>query len=112
MLFSSCYFVLGMIVTQQFFWRDSQKYESLDIDSTNVMEFYQFIFSKELKQVIKQTNAEMLFQKGIPNKVVPGLTLIIFPKEYKLKVRCPNDENLRLYIIYKKDNWRIAIGGG
>lgn len=93
------------------FARDSQKYAEFDIDSTKALEYFDFVFSKELKMAIAQTNGSMLVRKGIANQVVQGITFNLFPKEYDIPVACPNDQHLILYITYPEDEWKIEIGG-
>jgi hypothetical protein len=90
---------------------NQKKYSKFDITSQNVDKYYDFIFSDVLREIISQTSAEELLQKGYRNEVLPGITYIFFAKDYNVKVACPNDHNLKFYIICKKNKWSIEIGG-
>lgn len=91
--------------------KNEEKYASFDIDKNNINEFFDFVFSEVLKEIIEQTSTQDLLKKGHRSKTFQGLTYTFFPKNYKVKVNCPNDHNLKFYLSYDNSNWRIGIGG-
>lgn len=90
---------------------NEEKYHDFDITHENISQYYDFVFTKELKEVIAQTSLDDLLTKGYGNTVVPGLTYTFFPKEYDIKVNCANDHNLKFYISYRENDWSISVGG-
>ncbi|KAF2515804.1 hypothetical protein E0W68_12690 [Flavobacterium salilacus subsp. salilacus] len=91
--------------------QNEEKYIDFDITQDNILQYYDFVFTKELKQVVAQTSLDDLLTKGYGNTVAPSVSYTFFPKEYDIKVNCPNDHNLQFYISYKEDNWSISVGG-
>lgn len=90
---------------------NEKKYENFDIDSNNINKYYDFIFSDVLKKIISQTSTQDLLKKGIRSKSSPMLIYVFFPKDYNVKVNCPNDHNLKFYFHQELKNWKIGIGG-
>jgi hypothetical protein len=72
---------------------------------------YDFLFSDVLKEVIYQTSVNVLLSKGHRYDKTPGLAYQLYPKNYKIKVNCPNDHLMILYIGFEKGKWRMGIGG-
>lgn len=90
---------------------ERDKYAEFDIEKNNIVEYYDFVFTDVLKEIIYQTSVEDLLSKGYKNTKIPGLTYTFSPKNYRVKVNCFNDHNLKFYITYKEHKWRIEIGG-
>lgn len=93
------------------FIKNEKEYYNLDINQTNVYEYYDFIFTDVLKKIIQQTSFEDLISKGIKEKGKPWLTYRFFPKDYDVQVNCSNDHLLMFYISEENDGWKIGIGG-
>lgn len=91
--------------------RYEEKYNDFDITESNILEYYNFVFTDELKEVIYQTSLDDLLTNGYRNTVVTGITYSFFPKKYNIKVNCPNDHNLKFYFLYKDNRWKISVGG-
>lgn len=90
---------------------NEEKYRDFDIDENQMTEYYDFVFTEVLKEIIYQTSVDDLLTKGYRSEKIPGITYTFFPKNYNVKVNCPNDHNLKFHISYKEDRWNIAIGG-
>lgn len=90
---------------------NEQKYANIDIDNSNVDEYFDFIFSDVLKEIINQTSTQDLLERGIRSKSRSMLTYVFFPKDYQVKVNCLNDHNLKFYLHQELENWKIGIGG-
>lgn len=90
---------------------NEKKYWNFDIDTNNIVQYYDFVFTEVLKKIINQTSVNDLLSKGYINDKIPGLTYIFFPKNYDVKVNCSNDHNLKFYITCKENRWLIGIGG-
>jgi hypothetical protein len=84
---------------------------NFDIEENNIAEYYDFVFTDILKEIIYQTSVDDLFSKGYKNEKIPGLTYVFFPKNYNVQVNCPNDHNLKFYFTYQQNRWQIDIGG-
>ena len=91
--------------------QNEEKYHDFDITHENISQYYDFVFTKELKEVIAQTSIDDLLTKGYGNTVVAGVTYTFFPKKYNIKVNCPNDHNLKFHITYKENSWSMSVGG-
>lgn len=91
--------------------KNEEKYANFDIDEKNINEYYDFIFTPVLKNIILQTSYEMVLEKGIRSKNESMVTYTFFAKDYKVKVKCANDHNLKFYIFKESDEWKISIGG-
>ncbi len=91
--------------------KNEEKYCNFDITMDNIDKYYDFVFTDELKKVITETSTQDLLSKGYLNKKIPVLTYSFFPKDYDLKVNCPNDHNMKFNFIFKHDRWKITISG-
>lgn len=91
--------------------KNEEKYANFDIEKKNVSEYYDFIFTPVLKSIIQQISYEMILDKGIRSKNTSMIIYNVFAKEYKVKVNCENDHNLKFYISKESDEWKISIGG-
>lgn len=92
---------------------NEKRYGDFDVDSSNINEYYDFIFTDVLKDVILQTSVDDLYRKGIRYKLSTGVSLTyqFFPKDYDVKVNCPNDHLLKFHISNELKGWQISIGG-
>ena len=91
---------------------NEEKYHDFDITHENISQYYDFVFTKELKQVIAQTSLDDLLTEGkIYTEDNPSIIYTFFPKKYDIKVNCPNDHNLKFYMVYAENRWSISVGG-
>lgn len=94
------------------FVRDEKKYLDVDIDKNNAMKYYDFMFGGILKEMILNTSAEDLVQKGM-NSSAPGIAFRFFVRDYIPKGKCYFDHSVYFYFrqIGGK-HWLISISGG
>lgn len=90
--------------------QNEQKYNNFDLTKENVTEYYDFLFSVKLKEIIRLTSVDDLLNNGIIYDNNSAITYQIFPKNY-FKVNCSNDHLMRFHISYKETHWRIEISG-
>ena len=90
---------------------NEDKYHNFDITQNIIGDYYDFVFTEELKKVISETSVKDLLSKGYVNKKIPGVTYTFFPRDYDIKVNCPNDHNMKFHFIFKNNKWKISIGG-
>lgn len=92
-----------------------KQYGDFDIYKNNVFEYYDFIFSETLKEIVQQISfSDLLNENNIDKNssgLILGLTLQLFPKNYNVKVNCSNDHLLKFHISFENKKWNIEIGG-
>jgi hypothetical protein len=92
---------------------DEDKYGNFDIDKNNIEDYYDFVFTDYLKDMIYQTRVTDVVEKGYRYKNNAGLTYNFFPQHcYKYaRNNCPNDHLLKFHISFANNKWNIEIGG-
>ncbi len=91
--------------------QNEEKYREVEISQNNFIEYYSFIFTKELKFIIQNLTAKEILKASASNTKSIGFSYTIFPKEHDVKVNCPNDHNLKFHFIYSNSKWSITLGG-
>jgi len=92
------------------YMKNMDKYYDFDIDEHNIDEYYDFIFTETLKDMIKQTTIQYLLTL-VDKEFDNFIRLSLFPKNYNVKVNCPNDHHMVFFISYENEQWKIGIGG-
>lgn len=89
---------------------DMDKYLDVQIDSTNFSQYYNFIFSEDLQNMILNTDVDLLFNSYHSRRTEMSLTYVLFPKEY-IHVKCRMDKSLHFHFFKTGDSWKISISG-
>ena len=88
--------------------KDEEKYENVDINREDMSRYFDFVFDDVLKNIISKISYHDLLQEGHLSE--SSVSFSIFPKHY-MKVPCPNDHNIKLYLIKRNGVWSVSIGG-
>ncbi len=87
-----------------------EKHELLDINERNFIEYYDFVFGKELTSVLKQISSQMLLERSFDLETLEGVGYNIFPKDYGFGKNCNTDYCLKMFIVRSNEKWLITIG--
>ena len=95
------------------FKANEKKYSNFYIDKNNIEKYYDFVFSKPLKEMIAQTTVKDLLEKGERFKNHSGMVYHFFPQYFYQYARenCPYDISLNFIISFENDKWGIIISG-
>lgn len=89
---------------------DLEKYLDVMIDSTNFNQYYSFVFSDSLLEMIQRTDIELLINSPHVQMTDNSLTYLFFPKEY-FDLNCKSDISLNFHFYRKVNSWKIHITG-
>ncbi|WP_116978941.1 hypothetical protein [Chitinophaga silvatica] len=94
------------------FINDEKMYGNFDINSNQIIEFYNFVFDPTFQKIIGATTVDRILKKGSQYRCSNGTCIEyqFFPKEY-IKVECSSDSNLKFYFRKENNSWKIEIGG-
>jgi hypothetical protein len=93
------------------FIEQEKKFLNIDIDSSNINRYYNFIFSDVFKEIINQTTTEDILERGVIYESGEGIAYRFFAKDYNVDVKCVNDHELTFYFYSKNNSWRVRVGG-
>lgn len=93
------------------FVNHEKEYISVDVDSTNAHQYYDFLFDEKFKLIVSRLSISEILQKGrLLMWQNVGLTVYIRYREF-FQAECHSDSTLSLSFIYQNGEWAIEVGG-
>jgi hypothetical protein len=81
----------------------------VSIDSSNALEHYDFMFSRDLKRIIGTiTIDELMREDSVEHKERGHYS--IFAREH-MRVKCANDKSLKILVVRESGRWKVAFIG-